>query len=113
MIAFVVHCLLFALSFMIVAKVVPGITVRSFGSALLFAAVFAVLDGFLFGILTFTTLPLVLISLGLFLLVIRAGLFLLADKFVDGVTIEGFFPALLGSVLTGVVNYLINWLVHI
>ncbi len=113
MIAIFVHCLLFALSFMIVARIVPGITVRSFGSALIFAAVFAVLDGLLFGLLTFFTLPLVILSLGLFLLVIRAGLFLLADKFVDGVSIDGFFPALLGSVLTGIVNYLINWLVRI
>ena len=86
---------------------------RSFGSALVFSAVFAILDGLLFSFLTFITLPLVLLSLGLFLLVIRAGLFLLADKFVDGVHIDGFFPALLGSVLTGLINYLINWLVHV
>ena len=113
MMAFFVHCLLFAVSFMIVARVVPGIAVRSFGSALVFAAVFAILDGLLFSFLAFVTLPLVLLSLGLFLLVIRAGLFLLADKLVDGVTIDGFFPALLGSLLTGAVNFLINWLVHV
>lgn len=113
MMPFIVHCLLFALSFMLVARIVPGIAVRSFGSAVLFAAVFALLDGLLFSFLAIVTLPLVLLSLGLFLLVIRAGLFLLADKLVDGVKIDGFFPALLGSVLTGVFNYLINWLVRI
>lgn len=111
MIAFVIRCLLFALSFILAAKVVPGLHVRSFKSALIFAAVFAILDFFLFKLLTFLTLPLVVISLGLFLLVIRAGLFMLTDKFVEGVHIEGFFPALFGSVVTGVLNWLINWVV--
>ncbi len=113
MLAFIVHCLLFALSFMITARIVPGIAIRSYGSAVLFSAVFAILDGLLFGVLTFVTLPLVILTLGLFLLVIRAGLFLLADKLVDGVEINGFVPALLGSVLTAGLNSLINWLIHV
>lgn len=111
MIAFVIRCLLFALSFVLVAKVVPGLHVRSFKSAVLFAAVFAILDFFLFKLLAILTLPLVIVSLGLFLLVIRAGLFLLTDKFIDGVHIEGFVPALLGSIGTGLLNGLINWVV--
>ena len=110
--SFIVHCLLYALSFMLVARVVPGITIRSYGSAVLFAAVFAILDGLLFSLLAIVTLPLVILSLGLFLLVIRAGLFLLADKLVSGVEISGFFPALLGSLLTGALNSLIRWVVH-
>lgn len=110
--SFLVHCLLYALSFMLVARVVPGITIRSYGSAVLFAAVFAILDSLLFGVLTFVTLPLVILSLGLFLLVIRAGLFMLADKLVSGVEISGFVPALLGSLLTGALNGLIKWLIH-
>jgi putative membrane protein len=113
MMSLVVHCLLYALSFMIAARLVPGIAVRSFGSAVIFSAVFAILDSLLFSFLAVVTLPLVLLSLGLFLLVIRAGLFLLADKFVDGVEIDGFLPALLGSVVTGILNGLIKWLVHI
>jgi putative membrane protein len=103
---------LYALSFMLVARVVPGITIRSYGSAVLFAAVFAILDSLLFGVLTFVTLPLVILSLGLFMLVIRAGLFMLADKLVSGVEISGFVPALLGSLLTGALNGLIKWLIH-
>jgi putative membrane protein len=113
MIQFLLQCLLYGLSFMLAAKVVPGITVRSYSSALLFAAVFAILDGLLFKLLAFLTLPLVLLSFGLFLFCIRAGLFLLADKFVDGVKIDGFFAALLGSLLTGGINWLINRFVNI
>ena len=112
LVSFLLHCLLYALSFMLVARVVPGITIRSYGSAVLFAAVFAILDSLLFGVLTFVTLPLVILSLGLFMLVIRAGLFMLADKLVSGGEISGVVPALLGSLLTGALNGLIKWLIH-
>ena len=113
MIALVVHCLLYALSFMLSAKLVPGMAVRSYGSAVKFAVVFALLDGLFFKLLAFLTMPLVLLSLGLFLLIIRAGLFLAADRFVDGVRIDGFVPALLGSLVTGGLNWLITRFIHI
>ena len=62
---------------------------------------------FSLGMLLFS-FGLLVMSFGLFLLCIRAGLFLAADKFVDGVHIDGFMAALLGSLLTGG----INWLIH-
>jgi putative membrane protein len=113
MIALVVHVLLYALSFMLAAKVVPGIAVRSYGSAVKFAVVFALLDGLFFKLLAFLTMPLVLLSLGLFLLIIRAALFFVADRFVDGVKIESFLAAFFGSLVTGGLNWLITRFVHI
>jgi len=112
MIAFLLHCVLYALSFMLAAKIIPGISVKSFGSAVIFSAVFAILDLLFFRILAFLTFPLVLVTLGIFLLFIRAGLFLAADKFVDGVHIDGFLAALLGSLLTGAINWLITRFVN-
>jgi putative membrane protein len=113
MFSFLVHCLLYALSVMLAAKIVPGLRVRSYGSALVFAAVFGILDGLLFKFLAIITLPIVILTLGLFLLVIRAFLFWLADQLVDGVQVEGFWAAFLGSLVTGIINFLINRLVHI
>lgn len=112
MISFVVSFVLYALAFMMTARLVPGIAVRSFRSGFGFAIVFAILDGLLFKLLAFFTLPLVILSLGLFCLVIRAFLFLLTDKFIDGVKIDGFVPALIGSVLTGILNSGITWFLH-
>ncbi len=112
MISFLVSFVLYALAFMLTARVVPGIEVRSFRSAFGFAIVFAILDGLLFKLLALMTLPLVILSLGLFCLVIRAFLFMLTDKFIDGVKIDGFVSALIGSVVTGVLNSGITWLVH-
>ena len=90
MISLLVSFLLYAVAFMLTARIVPGIEVRSFRSAVGFAVVFAILDGLLFKLLAIVTLPLVVVTLGLFLLVIRAWLFMLTDKFIDGVKIDGF-----------------------
>lgn len=108
-----VKWLLYAVSFMLAAKLVPGLRVRSFGSAVLFAVVFSLVDGLLFYVLAILTAPLVILSLGLFLLVIRAWLFMLTDKFVSGVQIDSFWAALGGSVVTGVLNWLITHFVKV
>jgi putative membrane protein len=113
MLSLFVQWLLYAVSFMLAAKIVPGLAVRSFGSAVLFAVVFSIVDGLLFKLLAIVSLPLVFLSLGLFLLVIRAWLFMLTDKFVEGVEIASFWAALGGSVMTGVLNWLITRFVHV
>jgi putative membrane protein len=112
MISLLVSFLLYAVAFMLTARIVPGIEVRSFRSAVGFAVVFAILDGLLFKLLAIVTLPLVVVTLGLFLLVIRAWLFMLTDKFIDGVKIDGFFSALIGSLVTACLNSGITWMVH-
>lgn len=110
MISLLTSLVLFALAFVLTARIVPGIEVRSFRSALGFSVVFALLDGLLFKLIAFLTLPLVVLSLGLFCVLIRAFLFLLTDKFIDGVKVAGFGSALLGSVVTGAINGLISWI---
>ena len=112
MMSLLLSFVLYALAFMLTAKLVPGVEVRSFRSAVGFSILFAVLVGLLFKLLAFLTLPLVVLSLGLFLLVIRAWLFMLTDKFIDGVKIEGFVSALVGSLFTAILNSGITWLVH-
>jgi putative membrane protein len=103
-----VTCLLCSLSVMLAAKVIPGLHVRSFGGAFTFALVLGVLDALLFKALALISLPVVLLTFGLFLLVIRAFLFWLADKLVDGVQVDGAVPALLGSLLSGALAFLMR-----
>lgn len=113
MISFLIAGLVYGLSVLLAAKVVPGLRVRSFGSAVIFALVLGVLDTLLFKLLALMTLPLVILSLGLFLVVIRAGLFWLADQLVDGVEVDGFGAALLGSLMSGVINFGLRWVLHL
>src|SRR5688572_6573042 len=98
----------FVVAVMLAARVVPGIKVKSFGGALVFSLVFALLNKLLFVPLALLTAPLIMITLGLFLIVINAFFFWLADKVVKGVEIDGFGSALAGSVVVS----LINWAIH-
>jgi putative membrane protein len=112
MIHHIIHLAVFALAVLIAARVVPGIRVKSFGSAFIFAVVLAILNKLLFGVLVFLSLPFVLVSFGLFLLVINAFLFWLADKIVAGVELDGFGAAILGSLVTSVINWAIIFILR-
>ncbi|MCS6915131.1 MAG: phage holin family protein [Myxococcales bacterium] len=110
MVTFLLSSVLYALSVMVAARVVPGLHVRSFGGALKFALVLGVLDAVLFKALALLTLPVVILTFGLFLLVIRAFLFWLADKLVAGVQVDNFLAAFLGSLLSGAIGFVLRHL---
>ena len=105
MIHHLVHILVTALAVLLTAKVVPGVRARSFGGAFVFALVLAILNKLLFKLLVVLSLPFVLLTFGLFLIVINAFLFWLADKIVDGVEVDGPGAALLGSIVTSLVTW--------
>jgi putative membrane protein len=110
MIHHLVHVLVTALAVLLTAKVVPGVRARSFGGAFVFAVVLAILNKLLFKLLVFLSLPFVLITFGLFILVINAFLYWLADKVVDGVEVDGAGAAFLGSLVTSAITWLIFWI---
>ena len=107
----ILQLVVFAVAMLVAARVVPGIQVRSFGSALMFSLVFAVVDKLLFGLLVFFSIPLIVLSFGLFLLVINAALFMLADRLTPGVKVEGFGSAFLGSLVTSILSSLFAWVI--
>ena len=76
-----------------------GIHVNNFSAALIFAVVFGLVNAIIKPILTFLTLPISVVTLGLFLLVINALMVLLTDKLMDSVKIDGFWWALLFSLI--------------
>jgi putative membrane protein len=108
MLHLVVKLVVVALSVLLAARIVPGIRVRSFASALFFAVVLGVLNVFLKPVLIFLSIPFVILSLGLFLLIINAFLYWLADKLVEGVEIDGFGACVLGSLITTGVTMLLH-----
>ena len=112
MLQYLLHILVFAIAVILTARIVPGIKVKSFGSALVFAFVVGLLDTLLYGILVAISFPLVFVSLGLFLLVINAFLWWLADKVVSGVEMAGFGSALLASIVTSLLNWLFLFLIR-
>ncbi|HLV69798.1 MAG TPA: phage holin family protein [Xanthomarina sp.] len=95
----IIRVLLTAIAVVLLAKLLPGVAVEGFTSAIVVAIVIGLLNVFVKPILVILTLPITVVTLGLFLLVINAGIILLADNFIDGFTVTGFWVALLFSLL--------------
>jgi len=108
MVHLLVNWLLSALALWLVARIIPGIIVRSYGTALLATVVIAIVNFIVGWPLRILTFPLTLLTLGLFLLVLNAFLLKLASVFVPGFSINGFLPALLGSIVLTVISYILR-----
>ncbi|MCG1037288.1 phage holin family protein [Polaribacter sargassicola] len=91
--------LLTALAVVVLANILPGVSVAGYSSAIIVAVVIALLNMFVKPLLIFFTLPATIVTLGLFLFVINAFIILLADKLIDGFAVSGFFTALFFSIL--------------
>ena len=94
--------LLTALAVIVLATVLPGVSVSGYISAIIVAVVIALLNMVVKPILIFFTLPATIVTFGLFLFIINAIIILLADKLVDGFAVSGFFAALLFSILLSI-----------
>ncbi len=91
--------LLTAIAVVILAQILPGVQVDGYTSAIIVAIVLGLLRIFVRPILILFTLPITILTLGLFLFIINAGIILLADKLIDGFAVSGFWYALLFSLL--------------
>ena len=94
--------LLTALAVIVLATVLPGVSVSGYLSAIIVAVVIALLNMVVKPLLIFFTLPATIVTFGLFLFVINAIIILLADKLVGGFAVSGFFAALLFSILLSI-----------
>lgn len=95
----IIRILLTAVAVVLLAYVLPGVEVSGFGSAIIVAVVLGLLNIFIKPILVLLTLPITIVTFGLFLLVINALIILIANSFIDGFTVDGFWIALLFSLL--------------
>ncbi|HEY8285604.1 MAG TPA: phage holin family protein [Chloroflexota bacterium] len=103
-----IRLVLGALALLLTAAVVPGIHASGFLAALVAALALALVNGFLRPILIFLTLPITLVTLGLFLLVINAGMLLLVGNVVTGFSVHGWAAALVGSLVLWLCSLAIN-----
>jgi putative membrane protein len=92
-------------SLLIISKLPIGVEIDSFGKALISAAVFGILNAIVRPILFWLTIPVTILTLGIFLLILNAIIFALAAALVSGFRLRwGFWSALLGAFLLGLVN---------
>lgn len=101
---FLIRLLLTAVVVVLLAKFLPGVAVAGYVTAIIVAVVLAILNLIVKPILVLFTLPVTILTFGLFLLVINAVIILLADSFISGFNVDGFWVALIFSLLLSLVQ---------
>lgn len=104
---FLVRLLLSALAVIIASYLLPGVYVEGFLAAVIIALVLSLLNMIVRPILILLTIPLTVLTLGLFLLVINAVIILIADSIIPGFSVQGFWWALLFSLILSLTNALL------
>ena len=102
--------LLSAVALLIVAHVAPGFYVAGFGAALIAALVIGLINATLGLLLKIVTLPLTVVTFGLFLLVINALMLMFASSLLRGFQVRGFGAALIGAIVLSLVHMGLRWL---
>jgi len=96
---YIFKVLLTAVAVLVIAYLLPGVNVDDYGTAIWVAFIVGILFSILKPILVILTLPVTIVTLGLFLFVINAAMILLANSWIDGFSVSGFWTALLFSIL--------------
>ncbi len=104
----IIRFLLTGLAVVLAAYILPGVSVDGYFTALVVALVLGVVNVLVKPVLILFTIPLTVLTLGLFLLVINASMILLVDYFVDGFSVDGFWWALAFSLILSVFNSLFS-----
>ncbi len=104
----IVRWLLLAAALLLVAYLYPGVAVTSFGAAMVAALVLGLLNTVVRPLLVLLTLPVTVLTLGLFLFVINALMFWSAASLLDGFNVNGFVAALIGSLIYSVCGMVID-----
>lgn len=107
----VIRWVLNAVALLFVAWLIPGIELQGIEAALITALVLGIVNAFIRPLVVLFTLPLNLMTLGLFSLVINALMLLLAASAVDGFTVSGFFAAFFGAIILSIASGVLSALV--
>lgn len=107
---FIIKLIISTVAVIIVAKLLPNVTVDSYYAGLLVAIVLAFLNSVVKPILTVLTIPITVVTLGLFLIILNGLIIIFADKLVDGFEVKGFFTALIFSFILSIVTGILNFI---
>lgn len=108
----IIRWVISALAILLTAYLVPGVQVVSFATALLVAVVLGIVNAILKPLLVLLTLPITVLTLGLFMFIINAVMILIVDRLIPGFSVDSFLTALLFSLVLSVVNWFLFSLVR-
>jgi len=109
---FLVKTLIIAAAVVLASYLLPGVAVARFTTALLVALVLSLLNFFVRPILILLTLPITILTLGLFLFIVNAVIILIAGKLVSGFRVDSVWSALLFSILLSFFTYILKFIVE-
>jgi putative membrane protein len=104
----IVRIIVNAIALIAVAYLVPGVNVTSIGGAIVAAIVLGIVNAVLRPILILLSLPIQILTLGLFTFIINAALFYLVASLHIGLVVHGFVAALIGSIVLSIVSWLLS-----
>lgn len=110
MLTLVARWIINAAALLLVAYVYPGVMVETFFAALIAALVLGLVNAVIRPVLLLLTLPVTILTLGLFIFVINALLFWFVAEVVQGFKVTGFWAAMIGSILFSVITLVTSWL---
>ena len=110
MIGILVHWLISALSLLATSALVPKFKVKSFNSALIAAVVIGIANAIIRPFLLIITLPINILTLGLFTFVVNGAVLKLCAALLEGFDIEGWGAAIWGSIILSLINVIINYI---
>lgn len=105
------HLLFLSVTIFIVAQVIPNIRIKNFGTAIIVALVYSVINLLVGWLLVIITFPLMFITFGLFKFVINAFLLWITDLLIDDFEIKGFGTTLLAAFLITVIDSILKWVI--
>jgi putative membrane protein len=111
MAGFLIRVLIVSLGLWVASEIVPGIEVRDGATLIVAALLLGIVNAFVRPVAVVLTLPLTIITLGLFLVVINAGMLALVAWLLDGFDVSGFWSALFGSVVVSLTGWVASWLI--
>lgn len=108
----IANWILNALALVLVSRIITGIRLHNFWSALIAVVVIGLINALIKPILLLLTLPITILTLGLFTFVINALLLMLAGHLTPGFTVDSFGTALIGSILFSLISTILRSLVR-
>lgn len=108
MASFLTHWIVLAVALWLTSSIVPGVTVASWSALAVGAAVLGLVNTVVRPVLTFLTLPITILTLGLFYFVVNGAAFGLAAALVPGFEVRSFLSAILGALVTGLASWVVG-----
>ena len=105
---FLIHWLVIALALWVTAAILPGVGFASTTALAIAAIVLGLVNALVRPVLTILTLPITILTLGLFYLLVNGFAFFLASKIVPGFEVAGYWWAVLGAFVVGIISWFIG-----